>query len=115
MRMFRWFHKLFPKRKPILEGGYSELIRAYRVKDIIVGDLLEVAGEVYLFRGLARCSPGHMVEEKMGYPIPEFGPPAPQKEYNITTFTLSDFPRWKKVGHVTPEEWRVKASLVNVS
>ena len=110
MKIYRKIMQFFSKmgmRKPIQEGGYAELLRADKLGDVFVGNLIEIRDQVYLYRGMNKHGgPGQAHFAMMGYPTPYFGPATPQKENAITTFDIGSFPFWRKVGHRTPEEWK---------
>ena len=94
-------------RNPTSKGGYVELLKAVNIGDVVVGDLVEINNQIYLYRGMnPHGGPGQALWAQMGYPTPEFGPPTPIKEDVITVFDLPSFPSWKKVGHRTPQEWK---------
>ena len=119
MKTYRKIMQLLSRmgiRQPIHEGGYIELLRADKMGDVVVGDLIEVCGEVYLYRGMNKHGgPGQAHYAMMGYPSPYFGLPSPQKEDVITIFDIGAFPFWKKVGHITPKEWNGLAEQLSVS
>ena len=105
-------------RQPIHEGDYHDLVKADKVGDVVVGDLIEINDLTYLFRGMNRFGgPGQSIGAMLGYPTPQFGSVVPKRDGKdfIQIWDLSIFPYWRKTGHVTPKEWETMRELVEVS
>lgn len=112
----QWFMRTARKlrfRQAIQGGRYLELLKADRLGEIIVGDLLKIDDMVYLYVGMNEDGgPGQEHFANMGYPTPQFIPAVPQLVLHIIHFDLQIFPRWEKAGHLTYGEfWGEAASL----
>ena len=94
-------------REPIKDGRYAALLKADKVGDVVIGDIIEIEGQEFLYRGMNKHGgPGQAHYAMMGFPTPYFGPSTPQGGNKISTWDMNIFPRWKKTGHRTPEEWK---------
>ncbi len=64
--------------KPIAEGNYREILRAWKFGSVIVGDLIEIDNQIRLFAGMNKNgAPGQVHYAMIGMPSPEFIPATP--------------------------------------
>lgn len=102
-RLIMQFFLRINLRSPVDDGYYRELLLAYRIGDVVIGDRVEIEHQTYLFQGMNKHGgPGQSLNASLGFPTPYFA----SSKGGIQIWDLSIFPYWRKIGHWTPEEWK---------
>lgn len=107
---YRWVMQVAAEkgyRAPISSGWYNDLLRAWKVGDVVVGDLIAIQDRVLILAGMNRNGgPGQaLYAQAFGMSTPEFIPSTPWERRVWTSFDTLYFPSWSKVGHRSKEEW----------